>query len=344
MFGAPQSTLTGEEYLEIFGFGGTSSTYVNDTISTASFTPNFYQNFLDTFYLYITASPYIGTPTPEFNITLNFEAYEVPLFEPSNTFAVNQTVGPFYKAFALPVISGQEYEINAWASDYNTSGVAGLFIAPSPQFYLDWQWTSFPGIYETTPEGMIPIQVTNVNDTAGVRFVAVQTTTLYIGVMSQSMSGPPPSDTEEITVTMQETPPAPYALGLTVTEDLTDTKFQSYSVSVAAGTSYRLSLSLDAGGNYAFCSVFNGLGFTPFDATVITLWVQADSGFLNTSITYQAIFSGPVTIILLSDGTASFALVPVGEAPGSFMLGLMIGIIFMIAGVIIVYVLMRRRF
>jgi hypothetical protein len=158
------------------------------------------------------------------------------------------------------------------------------------------------------------------------------------------MSGPPPSDTTEVTFNVTVSLPTPYALGSVVTESLDDMDWAIYSTTVTAGTSYRLSLSLDASGNYVLGSVFDGLGYTPFDAMMYTLWSEVYTDYLNSSITYQALTSGPVTIILIGDGDVSFSLVAVGEAPGSFVLGLIIGLIFMIAGVIIVYVVMRRRY
>ena len=186
--------------------------------------------------------------------------------------------------------------------------------------------------------------MTNVNDTAGLKFVAVRTTTLFVGMVGSAMGGPTPSDTTEVTFNVTSSIPSFYALGSVVTESLEEMEWHVYTVTVAAGTSYRLSLSLDPTGNYGLCSLFDGLGYTPFDATMFSLWVEVDSSYLNSSITYQAITSGLVTIVIVGQGTVSFNLVPVGEAPGSFMLGLIVGIIFMIAGVIIVYVIMRRRY
>lgn len=344
MGSTPTSSLTGEEYFEMYMLGGTDVYYINDSAQMAIVGSNWYQNAIDTFYLQIVANPFSGIPTAVFNITLNFEAYPIPTLESITTFAVNQTIGPFYKAFALPVISGLEYDITAWASDYNSSGVAGIFMAPVPNFYLDWQWSGYVPLYQTTPSGGVPFQVTNINDTAGIKFIAARTTTLYLGVMGISMSGPPPSDTTEITVNSTATIPTSYALGTVVTENLQDMEMKTYSVNLAAGTSYRLSMSLDATGNYALCSVFDSLGYTPFDATLYTLWLEVYSGYLNASFNYQALTSGPVTIVLIADGIVHFSLLAIGEAPGSFVLGLMIGLIFMIAGVIIVYAIMRRRF
>ncbi len=341
----PTSSILGNEYLEAYVFGGTNVAYINGSATGATFAPGGYQNTFDTFYIQIIASPFGGTPTSEFNITFNFEAYNVANLLPSGaTFAINQTIGPFYQAFALPVISGFEYDLTVWASDYNNSGVVGIFLAPVSQFYLDWQWMGWVPLYQTTPPGLIPMQVTNVNETAGLKFIAVRTTTLFFGLMGVSMSGPPPSDTTEVTANITESAPPFYALGTVVTETIQDTDLTVYSVSIVAGTSYRLSLSLNVGGSYALCSVFDGFGYTPFDASLFTLYLETSSSYLNSSITYQALTSGPVTIFLIGRGTVSFSLTPIGEAPGSFVLGLMIGLIFMIVGVIIVYVVMRRRF
>ena len=341
----PYSSILGNQYLDVYQCGGTGVSYVNGSATMASLSSGAYQNVFDTFYIQIIGSSFGGPQTPEFNVTFNFEAYQIPILPSvATSFSVNQTIGPFYQAYAFPVISGFEYDLSVWASDYNTSGVAGLFMAPVPQFYLDWQWTGMVTLYQTTPSGMMPMQVVNVNDTAGLKFVAVRTTTLYVGIVGTSMSGPPPGDTTEVTFNATVTLPAPYALGSVVTESLDDMEWAVYSTTVTAGASYRLSLSLDGTGNYVVCSVFDGLGYTPFDAALYTLWLEVYTNYLNSSITYQALTSGPVTIVLVGDGEVSFSLVVVGEAPGSFVLGLIIGLIFMIAGVIIVYVIMRRRF
>jgi hypothetical protein len=341
---SPATSILGNQYTEIRQFAGSSVTYLNGTANLASLPSGVYQSISDVFYIMVIASS-IGTPTPEFNVTFNFEAYDIPVIATgTDTFPVNQTIGPFYKAYALPIISGFEYDLTAWASDYNTSGVASIFVAPVTQFYLDWQWSGFYTLYQTTPPGGIPIQITNINETAGLKFIAVRTTTIYLGIMGVSMGGPPPSDTTEVTFNVTTTLPVPYAMGSVVTESLSGMEWKTYSVNLAAGTSYRLSLSLDASGSYALCSVFNEFGYTPFDAMLYTLWVETATDYLNSTITYQAIASGPVTIVLVADGTASFSLVAVGEAPGSFVLGLMVGIIFLVSGVIIVYVVMRRRY
>ncbi len=345
MASTPTSSILGNQYLEIDQLGGTEVAYLNGSAQFATVTSGTYQSVHDTFYIQVVGSPYGGPPTTEFNVTFHFEAYNIPVLPSvATSFAVNQTVGPFYQAYAIPVISGFEYDLSAWASDYNTSGVIGIFMAPVSQFYLDWQWSGMIPLYETTPLGGIPMQVTNINETAGLRFAAVRTTTLYVGIMGISMGGPPPSDTTEVTVNMTVSLPLPYAMGSVVTETLEGTDWRVYTVNIAAGTSYRLSVSLDASGTYAYCSLFDGLGYTPFDAMMFTLWVETYSDFLNSSITYQAVTSGTMTIILAGRGLVSFSLVAVGEAPGSFMLGLIIGLIFFIAGVIIVYVVMRRRY
>lgn len=344
MGSTPTPSLTGEDYYELYSFGGTDVVYVNDTATGASMASNGYQNTIETFYIQVFANPFGGIPTTEFNITLNFEAYAIPLLDTSGTtVAVNQTIGPFYQAFALPVVSGFEYEITAWASDYNMSGVAGVFIAPAPQGYLDWQWSGYYPLFLTTPTSGIPFQVTNVNDTATIRFIAVRHTTLYVGVVGMSMTGPPPSDTTEMTVNITTTAPEPYAMGTVMTETLQNMEFKTYSVNLVAGTTYRLSFSLDASGNYALLSFFDGNGYTPFALSIFTLWAEVASDFLNYTNTYTALATGPMTIVLVADGTAHFSLLAVGEAPGSFVLGLIIGLIFMVTAVIIVFVVMRRR-
>jgi hypothetical protein len=345
MASTPTTSIIGNQYIEMYQCGGTGVNYVNGSAIMASMSSGAYQNIIDTFYIQIVGSSFGGVQTSEFNVTFHFEAYQIPVLPLVTTsFSVNQTIGPFYQAYALPVISGHEYDLSVWASDYNTSGVAGIFMAPVPQIYLDWQWAGMVPLYQTTPSGGMPMQVININETAGLRFIAVRTTTLYVGMVGTSMSGPPPSDTTEVTFNVTVSLPTPYALGSVVTESLDDMDWAIYSTTVTAGTSYRLSLSLDASGNYVLGSVFDGLGYTPFDAMMYTLWSEVYTDYLNSSITYQALTSGPVTIILIGDGDVSFSLVAVGEAPGSFVLGLIIGLIFMIAGVIIVYVVMRRRY
>jgi opacity protein-like surface antigen len=345
MASTPTTSIIGNQYIEMYQCGGTGVNYVNGSAIMASMSSGAYQNIIDTFYIQIVGSSFGGVQTSEFNVTFHFEAYQIPVLPLVTTsFSVNQTIGPFYQAYALPVISGHEYDLSVWASDYNTSGVAGIFMAPVPQIYLDWQWAGMVPLYQTTPSGGMPMQVININETAGLRFIAVRTTTLYVGMVGTSMSGPPPSDTTEVTFNVTVSLPTPYALGSVVTESLDDMDWAIYSTTVTAGTSYRLSLSLDASGNYVLGSVFDGLGYTPFDAMMYTLWSEVYTDYLNSSITYQALTIGPVTIILIGDGDVSFSLVAVGEAPGSFVLGLIIGLIFMIAGVIIVYVVMRRRY
>ncbi|MFX1582407.1 MAG: hypothetical protein ACFFCJ_09310, partial [Promethearchaeota archaeon] len=150
---SPAISILGNQYIEMHQFAGSSVTYLNGSVTLASLPSGVYQSISDVFYIMVIASS-VGTPTPEFNVTLNFEAYDIPVFTSgTDTFSVNQTIGPFYKAYALPVTSGFEYDLKALASDYNSSGVASIFVAPVPQFYLDWQWTGYYTLYQTTPPG-----------------------------------------------------------------------------------------------------------------------------------------------------------------------------------------------
>ena len=257
---------------------------------------------------------------------------------------MNHTIGPIYKSFQIPVISGHIYEISAWASDYNASGGVSLFNPPVPASYEDWQWSGFfVPLYENSPVSSSPYDASATNETAMMRFVAVRSTTIYIGAIGDDMSGPA-SDTTEVTVNVTVTAPIPYALGTVATVTLNGIDFKTYTFSIMAGASYQMSLSLDATGNYGLISVFNGFGHVPFQTSAYDLWGEVSTSYLNMTRTYSAIVSGVVTVVLLAQGTVHFAFNAVGEAPGSFVLGLIIGLIFMIMSIIIVYVIMRRRY
>jgi hypothetical protein len=183
----------------------------------------------------------------------------------------------------------------------------------------------------------------NVNDTATIRFVPVRSGFQYIIVFGADMIGPP-GDSTEVTVNATVTPPNPYSLGTVMSNSFTEWTFEIYSVSIMAGASYRLSLSLDITGDQAYWSAFNEMGFFPFAITASDLWGMVSMSTLDLTRTYTAVVSGVISIVVYGLGPVEFSFVQVGEAPGSFVLGLVIGLIFMIAGVIIVYVVMRRRY
>jgi hypothetical protein len=299
----------------------------------------------DTYFVRVDATPF-ATPTATFNITLRLQARTIHTIVPTvpEVFTVNQTIGPLYRSFQLPVISGHVYEVSAWASDYDSSGGVSLFNTPQPAGYEDWQWGGFyVPLYQNTPASGSPFDASATNETATMRFVAVRSTTLYLGAIGDDMSGPP-GDTTEVTVNVSVTAPALYALGTVVTETFSDMDFKTYSFSIMAGATYQMSLSLDPTGNYAVMSVFNVYGHFPFIASFFDLWGEVSTGYLNMTRTYSALVSGIVTIVLLGEGTVHFAFNAIGEAPGSFALGLIIGLIFMIMAIIIVYVVMRRRY
>ncbi|MFX0169565.1 MAG: hypothetical protein ACFE89_09470 [Candidatus Hodarchaeota archaeon] len=340
----PTSGVLGDAYIELYNLGGSDITYINDSAQAFSMHPGLLSPF-DTYFIRIDAST-AGTPTTTFNITLHLQASTIPTIVPAvpEVFAVNQTIGPLYQRFQLPIISGYIYEISAWASEYTASGGVSLFTLPGPAGYADWQWGNyFIPLYHHTPTSSSPYDVSAINETATMRFVAVRSTNLYFGALGDDMSGPP-SDTTEVTVEVTITAPLPYTLGTVETATISDMDFKTYSFSIMAGASYQVSLSLDSAGNYGLLSVFNSFGHVPFHVTLSDLWCEVSSGYLNMTRTLSALVSGVVTIVLVAQGTVHFAFNAVGEAPGSFALGLIIGLIFMIMAIIIVYIVMRRRY
>ncbi|MDO8055876.1 MAG: hypothetical protein Q6361_03365, partial [Candidatus Hermodarchaeota archaeon] len=340
----PSPGVLGDEYIEVYNLAGSDVTYVNDSAVAFSMHSGLMSLF-NTYFVRVEAIPG-GTPTATFDITLHLEASNMPTIVPAvpEVFAVNHTIGPIYKIFQLPVISGHIYEISAWSSDYTAYGGVGLFNAPTPAGYEDWQWNGFfVNLYQNLPVSSSPYEASATNETATMRFVAVRSTTLYIGAIGNDMSGPP-GDTIEVTVNVTVTAPIPYALGTVATATMSDMDFKTYSFSIMVGASYQMSLSLDATGNYGLLSVFNGFGHVPFQTSPYDLWGEVSSSYLNMTRTYSAIVSGVVTFVLFAQGTVHFAFNAVAEAPGSFALGLIIGLIFMIMAIIIVYVVMRRRY
>lgn len=345
---APGPSLTGDSWMEYYAFDGTDVIYNNGTAVAAAMVGAGLESFNDTFLMVIEAFPWGGTPTSIYNITLNFIGELLPTFaESGNVIPVNTTIGPMYQIFTLPVASGWEYEITGWASAYTSAGGVSLFVAPGPEFYLDWQWFGSYGLYEplvfTDPISVMPLMTSNVNDSATIRFVPVRSGIQYIIVFGADMMGPP-GDSTEVSVNVTVTPPTPYTLGAVMPHSFTEWTFEIYSVSVMAGTSYRLSLSLNITGDQAYWSAFNEMGYTPFAITASDLWGMVTMDTLDLTRTYTSLVSGVITIVVYGLGPVEFSLVPVGEAPGSFILGLVIGLIFMAAGIIIVYVVMRRRY
>ncbi|MFX0079316.1 MAG: hypothetical protein ACFE8O_08760 [Candidatus Hermodarchaeota archaeon] len=345
---APDPSLTGDSWMESYSFSGSDVIYNNGTAVAASMGVSGLEGFTDTFFMIIEATPWSGTPTAIYNITLNFIGELLPtLAESGNVIPVNTTIGPMYQIFALPVTSGWEYEITGWSSAYTSAGGVSLFVAPGPDFYLDWQWFGSYGLYEplvfTDPISFMPLMTANVNDSATIRFVPVRSGIQYVIVFGADMIGPP-GDSTEVSVNTTVTPPTPYTLGAVMSHSFTEWAYEIYSVSIMAGASYRLSLSLDLTGDQAYWSAFNAMGFFPFAITASDLWGMVSMSTLDLTRTYTALVSGAISIVVYGLGPIEFSLVPVGEAPGSFILGLVIGLIFMVAGVIIVYVVMRRRY
>lgn len=321
----PCSGLLGERYFEPYMFQGTEVLYLDGVPQWATFpVMGGPMNFWNTFFLVVQGTPgFIGPPSATFNISLNLDSTPLTQLTPATDLVVpiNQTIGPFYHGFLLPVESGVTYDIRL-TPNYTANGAVMLqLLSASGQFYHDWGFGSGWPLYKAVGISgiMAPgvIAAFNVNDTAALRFIAVRNATLLVVAMgTHPMLGP--SDTNELKVSISATEPTDYTIGsdYDVTTTTTEYDFTGFNVPVIAGYRYQISLTIDYGSMFAAGIFFDDDGHTPFDIGMHGLWAIVDHRTVMTFTgTYMASQTGIVTFALIHEGTARFSITLIDDQP-----------------------------
>lgn len=352
---APMPGVLGDPYTEMWQADAAWGIYTNGT-KGAAIPPSgmVATSRFNTFYYRAYAFP-SGEPSTTFRININFEITPFPELTTSGlTFDFNSTIGPFYHIFQVPQTSGAVYKVSALATSYTSTGTIHLEEMVQPRDYENWQWTAMvspPLAFADPPFGVSPPSSRNTNDTATLTYVAVKDGINYLWIKGPGMIG---GDMTEGTVSLEVTPPIPYALGTVATVAVNSTEFVTVTFNVEAGTTYYLEFTLRPDGDTAYGSFFNIFGYSPFIiSSYFQLFVVAGPT-MPFGLTYRATFTaqhtGRVSFVVRGStsqmSTASFFIGAVIPWTSTSVIAALVAtaIIMIVVGSLVGYFIARRRF